>query len=26
VVFASTNIDDLFVLLGFFADPKLRSR
>src|SRR5262252_6074747 len=26
VVFASTNIDDIFVLLGFFADPKLRPR
>lgn len=24
IVFASTNIDDLFVLLGFFADPKFR--
>jgi cadmium resistance protein CadD (predicted permease) len=24
LVFASTNIDDLFVLLGFFADPKFR--
>ncbi len=26
VVFASTNIDDVFVLLGFFADPKFRAR
>jgi cadmium resistance protein CadD (predicted permease) len=26
VVFASTNIDDIFVLLGFFADPRLRAR
>src|SRR5580658_3538676 len=26
VVFASTNIDDLFVLLGFFADSKFRPR
>lgn len=25
-LFAATNIDDLFVLLGFFADPKLRAR
>ena len=25
-LFASTNIDDLFVLLSFFADPKLRAR
>jgi cadmium resistance protein CadD (predicted permease) len=24
--FASTNIDDIFVLLGFFADPKFRLR
>jgi cadmium resistance protein CadD (predicted permease) len=24
VVFASTNIDDVFVLLGFFANPKFR--
>jgi cadmium resistance protein CadD (predicted permease) len=26
VLFASTNIDDVFVLLGFFADPKFRVR
>jgi len=26
VLFASTNIDDVFVLVGFFADPKLRVR
>jgi cadmium resistance protein CadD (predicted permease) len=26
VLFASTNIDDLFVLVGFFADPKLQAR
>ncbi|MFK0166671.1 cadmium resistance transporter [Rhizobium sp. NPDC090279] len=26
VMFASTNIDDIFVLLGFFADPKFRAR
>jgi cadmium resistance protein CadD (predicted permease) len=26
VVFASTNIDDLFVLLGFFADSEFRPR
>jgi cadmium resistance protein CadD (predicted permease) len=26
VAFASTNIDDIFVLLGFFADPRLRAR
>ena len=26
VVFVSTNIDDLFVLLGFFADPRFRAR
>lgn len=26
VVFASTNTDDLFILLGFFADPKFRAR
>ena len=25
-LFASTNVDDLFVLLGFFSDPKLRRR
>ena len=26
VVFASTNLDDLFILLGFLADPKFRAR
>ena len=26
VVFVSTNIDDVFVLIGFFADPKFRAR
>jgi cadmium resistance protein CadD (predicted permease) len=26
VLFAWTNIDDLFVLLGFFSDPRFRSR
>ncbi|WP_245432655.1 MULTISPECIES: cadmium resistance transporter [unclassified Rhizobium] len=26
VMFASTNIDDIFVLLGFFADPKFRAK
>jgi cadmium resistance protein CadD (predicted permease) len=26
VLFASTNIDDIFVLVGFFADPKLQAR
>ena len=26
VTFTSTNIDDIFVLLGFFADPKFRLR
>ena len=26
VLFASTNVDDLFVLLGFFADRKFRAR
>jgi cadmium resistance protein CadD (predicted permease) len=26
VVFASTNIDDMFILIGFFADPKFRTR
>jgi cadmium resistance protein CadD (predicted permease) len=26
VLFASTNIDDIFVLVGFFADPKFRAR
>lgn len=25
-LFAATNIDDIFVLLGFFADPKFRPR
>src|SRR5690348_5464185 len=25
ILFASTNIDDIFVLLSFFADPKYRS-
>ena len=25
-LFASTNVDDLFVLLGFFSDPKFRAR
>jgi cadmium resistance protein CadD (predicted permease) len=25
-LFATTNIDDLFVLLGFFSDPKFRAR
>ena len=25
-LFASTNVDDLFVLIGFFADPRFRSR
>jgi cadmium resistance protein CadD (predicted permease) len=25
-LFASTNVDDLFVLVGFFADPKVRAR
>jgi len=25
-LFASTNIDDVFVLIGFFADPKFRTR
>jgi len=25
-VFASTNVDDIFILLGFFADPQFRSR
>ena len=25
-LFASTNVDDAFVLVGFFADPKFRSR
>lgn len=25
-LFASTNIDDIFVLLGFFSDPKYRGR
>lgn len=26
LLFASTNVDDIFVLLGFFADPKYRTR
>jgi len=26
VLFASTNVDDFFVLVGFFADPKFRAR
>jgi cadmium resistance protein CadD (predicted permease) len=26
VLFAVTNIDDVFVLIGFFADPKFRTR
>jgi cadmium resistance protein CadD (predicted permease) len=26
VLFASTNLDDVFVLVGFFADPKYRPR
>ena len=26
VLFASTNVDDIFVLVGFFADPELRTR
>jgi cadmium resistance protein CadD (predicted permease) len=26
VLFTSTNIDDVFVLLGFFADPQFRTR
>ena len=26
ILFASTNVDDIFVLLGFFADPKFRRR
>jgi cadmium resistance protein CadD (predicted permease) len=25
VLFVSTNVDDIFVLVGFFADPKVRS-
>src|SRR2546422_852193 len=25
-LFATTNIDDVFVLLGFFADPKFNAR
>ncbi|TXI04808.1 MAG: quaternary ammonium transporter [Rhizobium sp.] len=25
-MFVSTNVDDIFVLLGFFADPKFRAR
>ena len=26
VLFASTNVDDIFILVGFFADPKFRTR
>ncbi len=26
IAFASTNVDDIFVLLGFFADPAFRTR
>ena len=26
VLSASTNIDDVFALLGFFADPKFKAR
>jgi cadmium resistance protein CadD (predicted permease) len=26
VLFVSTNVDDVFVLIGFFADPKFRAR
>jgi len=26
VVFASTDVDDIFVLIGFFADPKFRAK
>lgn len=26
IVFATTNVDDIFVLVGFFADPKFRAR
>jgi cadmium resistance protein CadD (predicted permease) len=26
IVFAWTNVDDLFVLLGFFSDPRFRAR
>ena len=26
VLFASTNLDDIFVLVGFFADPRLHAR
>jgi cadmium resistance protein CadD (predicted permease) len=26
VLFVSTNIDDVFVLLGFFSDPKVKFR
>lgn len=26
VLFASTNIDDIFVLLGFFADRRFKAR
>jgi hypothetical protein len=25
-LFAATNLDDIFVLLGFFADPQFRTR
>jgi len=25
-LFASTNIDDMFVLVGFFSDPKFRQK
>lgn len=25
-LFAATNVDDIFVLVGFFADPKFRAR
>lgn len=25
-VFATTNIDDVFILLGFFSDPKFKPR
>lgn len=26
LLFASTNVDDLFVLIGFFSDPRVRAR
>ena len=26
MLFASTNVDDVFVLIGFFADQKFRAR